>query len=198
MPKRNQIEDVFTYIDTKDGDQTQCWPWQGTMGSRHRDRGYFSIDGKKYIVHRLVWELFNGPIPEGLVVRHKCDNSICCNPNHMELGTQSDNERDKYRRDRAGLPVQVVREIRRMLELSNVSKTAIAKDVSSRFGIAVSRESVSKISLGKRRYDGDEKTIEEIFLERTRDAQDRSAGIRVTEDSEEATDILGGEEENIE
>lgn len=51
--------------------------------------------------HRVAWELANGrPIPEGMLVRHSCDNGLCCNPAHLSLGTQLDNMADMYQRGR--------------------------------------------------------------------------------------------------
>jgi len=77
----------------------ECWPYTGTT-----DRfGYGQMTlGKKYSfqAHRVAFELANGPIPDGLIVRHKCDNPPCCNPAHLELGTHYDNAQDKVSRGR--------------------------------------------------------------------------------------------------
>lgn len=56
--------------------------------------------GKTYLVHRLKYEEVNGRIPEGMVVRHKCDNTTCINPEHLEVGTHADNVKDKVQRGR--------------------------------------------------------------------------------------------------
>ncbi|WP_341856406.1 HNH endonuclease signature motif containing protein [Brachybacterium sp. GPGPB12] len=51
--------------------------------------------------HRAAWELANGQIPDGLVVRHKCDNPPCVRLEHLELGTAQDNVNDMIARGRA-------------------------------------------------------------------------------------------------
>ncbi|AGY48321.1 endonuclease [Bacillus phage Slash] len=61
---------------------------------------YAHINKKTTRLNRFVYEEMFGPIPEGLVVRHKCDNRKCINPEHLELGTQKDNVRDMDERGR--------------------------------------------------------------------------------------------------
>jgi hypothetical protein len=56
--------------------------------------------GKFYLLHRFIYEQMFGPIAPGLVVRHKCDNSLCINPEHLELGTQKQNMADMIKRGR--------------------------------------------------------------------------------------------------
>lgn len=75
-----------------------CWEWQGYR----MPLGYGQIGVRKKVVltHRLAWELIHGPTSDGLVVRHKCDNPPCCNPDHLELGTQQDNVNDAIERNR--------------------------------------------------------------------------------------------------
>jgi hypothetical protein len=71
----------------------------------HKQRnkiGYFSINRnyKTQLLHRYIYSLYSGEIPNGFVVRHKCDNINCINPKHLELGTQQDNMRDMLERGR--------------------------------------------------------------------------------------------------
>ncbi len=102
--------------------------------------------------HRAVWELFNGPVPEGLIVRHKCDNPRCCNPDHLELGTQKDNVQDC--RDRGRMTVgekhpgsvlteEQVRELKRRLQ-DGQTKLSLSKE----FG--VSRAHILNIARGRK------------------------------------------------
>lgn len=74
-----------------------CWEWLATPGERH---GRIWFRGSPRGAHRVSYELHNGPIPAGLVVRHRCDNGRCVNPDHLELGTKADNSRDMVERGR--------------------------------------------------------------------------------------------------
>jgi hypothetical protein len=72
------------------------------VGRKTDSRGVcqIGVNGTYKLSHRAVYEHFYGQIPAGLVVRHKCDNGGCINPEHLELGTVADNNRDKIERGR--------------------------------------------------------------------------------------------------
>lgn len=83
-------------------DANGCWIIGGCLiPSRFKDgRGYgeFCYRGKKFRAHRVAYMLVNGPIPEGEIIRHKCDVPMCCNPDHLISGTQKQNIRDGIER----------------------------------------------------------------------------------------------------
>jgi len=75
-----------------------CWEWNGHNRNRY---GLFArIRGVTESAHRIMWELKNGPIPEGKQVLHKCDNPPCCRPDHLFLGTITDNMADMVKKGR--------------------------------------------------------------------------------------------------
>lgn len=130
---RPTLEDRFWPKVIKGPD---CWGWNA---STVKGYGKIWLSGRNEPAHRVSYELHFGPIPEGLVVRHKCDNRACTNPEHLELGTTADNQRDKVVRGRslkgerhslAKLTNDEVRQIRR-LHSEGVRSGKIAK----RFGI---------------------------------------------------------------
>lgn len=75
-----------------------CWLWTGAKA----EYGKFWLDGKTVSAHRLVYESIHGAVPDGMMVCHHCDNPLCVNPNHLFLGTASDNIEDMIQKGRQG------------------------------------------------------------------------------------------------
>jgi hypothetical protein len=78
---------------------TQCWEWQA--GLTEKGYGNFAVDGHPHKAHRVSYEQFNGRIPDGMMVCHKCDNPVCINPTHLFAGEPLDNVRDMIAKGRA-------------------------------------------------------------------------------------------------
>lgn len=77
-----------------------CWEW-----SRSRNPAGYGKMGMNWVLyktHRIAYTLFCGQIPDGLCVCHHCDNPPCCRPDHLFLGTASDNQRDMVAKGRHG------------------------------------------------------------------------------------------------
>lgn len=79
-----------------------CWLWSGGVSQD----GYGKVKryGKTLRAHRVFYEHFKGPLPEGMWVLHTCDNPLCVNPNHLWAGTQLENEQDKDAKGRRPAP----------------------------------------------------------------------------------------------
>ncbi len=84
-----------------------CWLWHGSR--TEKGYGLFgpckAFPGRR--AHRIAYHLFVGSIPDGLFVCHNCpggDNPSCVNPEHLFLGTNSDNIRDAYKKGRIIFP----------------------------------------------------------------------------------------------
>lgn len=107
MPwKAAPLESRFwSLVDIKGFDE--CWNWKLSKDKN----GYGSFKAtierrchKKFRAHRMAWILSNGEIPIGFLACHKCDNTSCCNPNRLFLGTAMDNKHDCLAKQRNNNP----------------------------------------------------------------------------------------------
>ena len=95
---RPELEERFWSKVLKQGSE-ECWEWLASKSKL--GYGQIGFNGKVTEAHRVAYLLTHGEIPEGLHVRHKCDNRACCNPSHLELGNHQDNMNDMASRGRA-------------------------------------------------------------------------------------------------
>jgi predicted XRE-type DNA-binding protein len=136
--KTNKRTDVFKHIDMSGGPDA-CWPWMQAPGAvsydmktgkksmKSKPRPYFTVAGKKIMATRLVYELVKGVVLKiEEFILHSCDNSMCCNPNHMSVGTHEENMAEMVQRDRHGLAHDVVRRIRVALMQKKLTQQEIA------------------------------------------------------------------------
>ena len=79
--------------------ESGCWVWAGSKSAD--GYGKFSVGTKDWRAHRFSWTSRRGPIPDGQLVLHSCDNPPCVNPDHLFLGSQLDNRADCSAKGRA-------------------------------------------------------------------------------------------------
>lgn len=77
---------------------TGCWLWLGA--ANRRGYGIYHIEGIQYQATRAAWILYKGDFTPGMEMCHKCDTPHCVNPDHLFLGTRSDNMLDCSRKKR--------------------------------------------------------------------------------------------------
>ena len=88
--KKDRLEqDAREKIRLAIGEPDTCWPWPKYL--KPNGYGFLRVVGKNKYVHRLSYEMFVGPIPEGMTIDHLCKMRHCINPAHMEVVTRGEN-----------------------------------------------------------------------------------------------------------
>tara|TARA_B100000965_G_scaffold404558_1_gene435715 strand:+ start:5782 stop:6267 length:486 start_codon:yes stop_codon:yes gene_type:complete len=90
----------YTHIKVPPNSIRDCWIWQGPRHSGGYGRLW--LRNRRWMAHRLSYELHYGAIPEGKVIRHRCHQPMCVNPHHLQIGTQQQNVDDMHRAGRQG------------------------------------------------------------------------------------------------
>lgn len=119
--RKRTLEDRFwAKVHKTDG----CWIWRGARTPY--GYGQLRVGSETAYAHRIAYSLAHGPLPDGSVVCHHCDNPACVRADHLFIGTHADNCRDKILKGRAArkLDPDKVRAIRR----SNGNRSDLARE----------------------------------------------------------------------
>jgi hypothetical protein len=127
--------------------EDSCWVWRGAVNPS--GYGAFKFDRAKHDAHVFSWRMAHHGIavPVGKLVKHRCDLRLCVNPDHLEIGTSSENVSESYERQglengNAKLTAVDVRLIRRLFA-GGTNKTDLARQ------FEVSRKTISDIVTGR-------------------------------------------------
>ncbi len=117
------LEDLLSYT----APNGECLEWTRCLNTDGYPRISWkgSSNGK---VHRIVYELATGIDPVGRVVRHTCDNPKCINPNHLLIGSEVDNVKDRVERGRTFKVItgEIVKRVKYLLQFDGLSQKEIA------------------------------------------------------------------------
>lgn len=129
----------FEKVDVSGGDDA-CWPWMANTSRTPDGSGSFQIDGKVLLAHRVMFCFAAGiEIDPDIFVMHSCDNPPCCNPRHLNAGTNDDNMADMVAKGR-GKSGDVRGEDHGMARLTEDNVRHILATRSQRNGAALARQ----------------------------------------------------------
>lgn len=132
-----------------------CWNWTGSHNRNKWGKRYGTIQmgEKNMLAHRVSYEIFKKAIPKGKIICHQCDNESCVNPDHLWIGTYSDNMQDMIQKGRGNF-LSKENNVSSKLSNSDVEKIRelkiegmMVKDIASLF--KVSRQTIGNILHGR-------------------------------------------------
>ncbi len=134
--RKETKEDLINRFERRVKKTDSCWLWTGARNNH--GYAYIRVGGKTERAHRIAYELYNGSIPAGKQVNHKCHVRNCVKPTHIYAGTQSENMMDMIKADRgnkakgerngsAKLTEKKVRQIKLHGEVGKFSERELAK-----------------------------------------------------------------------
>lgn len=138
IPRSNKNEPLKARFFARAKKSRGCWQWAGTTDWK----GYGVIEIKKpgaarrhvLRAHRISFEIFNGVIPPGKFICHKCDNPPCVNPKHLFIGDRSDNMQDCFTKGRGRTGILRPRDIR-YIRKEYPKKDVTARRLAKKFGV---------------------------------------------------------------
>ena len=142
----------WSKVDVKCVDS--CWDWQG--GKDREGYGLFKVLGTSRLAHRVAYTLATEEPIDDQVIRHRCDNSTCVNPSHLEVGTHADNVADRVRRKRSAfgeLSGRAKLTEGQVLDIAGDPRSAI--DIASDYPVSVDTiRSIKQKRIWKHLWDG--------------------------------------------
>lgn len=99
IPGDSDLERFWNRVDTSG----ECWTWTGSRTISGYPMMTLYVNGKRTrpkLMTRYIYEILNGPIPDGLFIMHACDNPPCVRPDHLSAGTPKENSCDRILRGR--------------------------------------------------------------------------------------------------
>jgi hypothetical protein len=104
-----------------------CWLWTASRRSNNYGSLCIGRRGINVSAHIASWMIHFGPVPEGLLVCHRCDNPPCVRPNHLWLGTHHDNSLDAFIKGRMPGPVPLLGELNPKAKLTTTDVLEIRR-----------------------------------------------------------------------
>lgn len=141
--KKAKVDPELRFWMSVKSSRDGCWEWQGYINQN--GYGFTRIRGKGWLAHRLSWLWHYGELPQGKSVCHHCDNPKCVRPDHLFVGSQTDNMQDMAAKGRHGANATLTRETAaslaaeyKMLPTSGKHKTpGSVAELAKRYGVTV-------------------------------------------------------------